>query len=227
MTSNPQIIADLKVIMEKDQPLELLSTYKGVPFVCKAKVLEVDQDKARLTTQDPSLICMTQDPLAKVLGSDYFEPAIAEIGDVDLRNGCIELTNFSYIGAKLGERMIVRVEPRDSTHVLLESLDIKTSAELVDISISGLGLRVAHADFHAALKPGASLRIHMQISSAEINVSGTVLSAFKTDEFYRLSIRFAQDITQRSLIFKYLIDRRHEIEEEVRSEFQKHRESGG
>ena len=96
----------------------------------------------------------------------------------------------------------------------------------MDISISGLGLRVAKADFHAALKPGASTKIHMQIPSAEINVSGTVLSAFKADEFYRLSIRFAQDISQRSLIFKYLIDRRHEIEEEVRLQFQKYLDSG-
>ena len=226
MTSNPQIIADLKVIMEKDQHLELLSTYKGVPFVCKAKVQDITQDTAGLVTQDPSLVCLAREILAKVLGSDYFEPAIAEIAGVDIAGGHINLTNFSYIGAKLGERMIVRVEPKDPTRVFLESLDIKTSAELVDISISGLGLRVAHSEFNSALKPGASILIRMSIPSVEINVSGTVLSAFKTDEFYRLSIRFAQDITQRSLIFKYLIDRRHEIEDEVQVEYQNCLQSG-
>lgn len=227
MTSNPQIIADLKVILEKDQYLELLSTYKGVPFVCKAKVQSIADDSVSLATQDPSLVCLARDTQAKVLGSDFFEPAIAEIGGVDIAGGHINLTNFSYIGAKLGERMIVRVEPKEPVQVSLESLEIKTSAELVDISISGLGLRVAHPDFNSALKPGASITIRMHIPTAEINVSGTVLSAFKTDEFYRLSIRFAQDISQRSLIFKYLIDRRHEIEDEVRLEYQKILRSGG
>ena len=95
MTSNPQIIADLKVIMEKDQYLELLSTYKGVPFVCKAKVQGIAEDTASLAAQDPSLVCLAHDHLVKVLGSDYFEPAIAEITSIDIAGGHINLTNFA------------------------------------------------------------------------------------------------------------------------------------
>ena len=221
MASNPQIIADIKVIMEMEQQLELLSTYKGVPFVCKASVEAIANDFVRLKTLDPSLVCLVRDGLARVLGSDYFEPATANIKASDIVEGILDLTDFSYIGAKLGERMIVRVEPRNMVLVELECLETKVAGELVDLSISGMGIRIAHADYNSVLKPGSSVQISMAIPSADINVSGTVLSAFKTEDYYRLSIRFAQDIPQRSLIFKYLIDRRHEIEQEVREEYKK------
>ena len=43
---------------EANQHLELLTTYKGVPFVCKAKVENVENGQARLRTNAPSLICL-------------------------------------------------------------------------------------------------------------------------------------------------------------------------
>jgi hypothetical protein len=220
MASNPQIIADLKVIMEMDQNLELLSTYKGVPFVCKAKIENITDECVRVKTPNPSLICLKYEPLAKVLGSDYFEPAIAEVQSIDIPKGIIDMTDFSYIGAKLGERMIVRVEPKSPVRVNLETTDFITSGELADISISGIGLRIAQADYNSAFKPGVMVQIKMVIPPRDISVSGTILSAVKTDEYYRLSVRFAQDIPQRSLIFKYLIDRRLEIEKEVQEEYE-------
>ena len=220
MASNPQIISDLKVIMEMDQGLELLSTYKGVPFVCKAKVENIQDDLVRLHSKDYSLLCLALDAQAKVLGSDYFEPAIAEVQSVAVEKGMIELTKFAYIGARLGERMIVRVEPRDPVQIHVESIDVKTVGELIDISISGIGMTIAHTAYNPIFKPGATIQINMNIPQGEIHVPGTVLSAVKTESLYRLSVRFAQDITQRRLIFKYLIDRRMEIEQEVRDKYQ-------
>lgn len=220
MASNRQILLDLKIIMENDQKLELLTTYKGVPFVCKTKVTNVVGEVAWLKTVDPSLICLLKDHTAKVLGSDYFEPASANVIDVDLEQGLLELSDFSYIATKMGERMIVRVEPKEPLNVSLESTGIKIAALLADISISGMGIRVGYADYSAILKPGATLQISMELPVGPINLSGTVLSAVKTDEYYRLSLRFAQDSSQRSRIFKYLIDRRTEIEHEVLEEYE-------
>jgi hypothetical protein len=215
MKSNQQIISDLRVIMEAEQNLELLCTHKGVPFVCKAKVIHIDDDIVRLKTLDASMICLLQDSQAKVLGSDYFEPASAHVEQVDLKASTVDLTGFSYIGTKLGERMIVRVEPKEPMMVQVENAGMTTIAELADISISGIGLRIAHADFNSMLKPGATVQLNLNLNGKEIIVSGTILSAVKTAEQYRISVRFDPDGIQRSLIFKYLIDRRAEIEQEV------------
>ena len=43
MASNPQIISDLRVIQEANHSLELLTVYKGVPFICKANIKTVEE----------------------------------------------------------------------------------------------------------------------------------------------------------------------------------------
>ncbi len=220
MASSPQILSDLKVIQDADQELELLTTYKGVPFICKTKIASIQGDIARLTTHDPTIICLEGNQQTKVLGSDYFEPSAAQIIAVDVTKGIIELSNFTYVGTKMGERMIVRVEPKEPIEVTLEQEGTKNSGSLADISISGAGVRVPHAIYNSALKPGASVQVSMELPKGSIRMVGIVLSVIKTEEFYRLSIRFSQDGSQKVTIFKYLIDRRAEIESELQSQYQ-------
>lgn len=221
MASNLQILSDLKVIMDANQRLELLTTYKGVPFVCKAKVEKVETNSAQLRTLDPSIFCLLHESQAKVLGSDYFEPAIAKIVQIDVKTGLLELSDFSYIATRLGERMIVRVEPSKPIEVTLENAGLKIIAQLVDISISGMGVSINFAHYSAILKPGATVQVRMEIPTGSVNLNTTILSAYKAEGHYRLSMRFAQDGSQRSLIFRYLIDRRSEIENEVQEEYHK------
>ena len=40
-------------------------------------------------------------------------------------------------------------------------------------------------------------------------------------DFCRLSVRFAHDNVQKAMIFKYLIERRAEIEQDLREEYEK------
>jgi hypothetical protein len=219
MASNQQILADLKVIMETNQNLELLCTYKGVPFVCKAKVQNLDEGLARVHALDPSIVCLIQDAQAKILGSDYFEPANATVVSINLAESTIDLTDFTYISSRLGERMIVRVEPRQPIEVQIDCVDCRISGEMVDISISGIGVRVPLDKYDITLRPGANLQLAFTLTTGEIKVGGIVLSAMKSAGFQRLSVRFSPESTQRSLIFKYLIERRAEIEQEVDDKF--------
>lgn len=221
MTSNQQILADLKVIMETNQSLELLCTYKGVPFVCKAKVLNLDEGLARVHALDPSIVCLIKDAQAKILGSDYFEPANATVESINLAESTIDLTDFTYISSRLGERMIVRVEPRQPIEVQIDCVDCRISGKMVDISISGMGVRVPLEKSDITLRPGANLQLAYTLTTGEIKVGGIVLSAMKSAGFQRLSVRFSPESTQRSLIFKYLIERRAEIEQEVDDKFRK------
>ncbi|MBN2549042.1 MAG: PilZ domain-containing protein [Anaerolineales bacterium] len=216
MTSNAQILSDLKIIRQENQPLELLTTYKGVPFVCKAWIENLEGDVARLKVDDPAILCLDYGNQTRVLGSDYFEPAVARLGKMDLANSIIELTDFTYIGTKLGERMIVRVEPGERIQVLVINEDLETGAELADISMSGIGVRMQEKAHHLALRPGAAVVLDFQLPEVHIQTSGTVLSLLKSENTIRLSIRFAQDFQQRASVFHYLIDRRAEIERELR-----------
>ncbi|MBN1149134.1 MAG: PilZ domain-containing protein [Anaerolineales bacterium] len=221
MASNQQILSDLRLIMEADHALELLTNYKGVPFICKAKIGAIGADNVSIQAQDPAMICLLRDKQIRVLGSDYFEPSVAQIDSFDLFTGKAVLSDFSYLGTKLGERMIVRVEPKSPIDVHLKSEGLSTAGPLIDLSINGLGLRIGQADYSPTLKPGTSIQVNMQLPSGEISSRATVLSVVRTNEYYRLSMRFAGNDTQKKLIFQYLVDRRTEIEEELKDEYER------
>ena len=220
MASNQQIISDLRLIMETDHSVDLLNLFKGVPFICKAKIHSIDGDVVQVKTPDPAIVCVRNEKQTRVLGSDYFEPTMAQVQSVDIAAGLVTLSNFSYLGTKLGERMIVRVEPKDTIEVVLDNEGYKSKGHLADLSISGLGARLGSAEYTAMLKPGTSLKVTIHFPTGPITLPGTVLSAAKTGEYYRLSIRFGQNGPEKRTIFHYLIDRRGEIENELRAAYQ-------
>ena len=219
MASNQQILSDLRLIMDAGHSLELLSTYKGVPIICKAKIQEIGNDVVRLKADGSALVCLANEKQIRVLGSDYFEPSLAQVLSIDLPTGKIELRDFGYLGTKLGERMIVRVEPKSPIRVTLIHDDKKTYGLIVDLSINGMGVRIGYADYNPSLKPGTNIHVHTELPSGEIDIGGVILSVVRTNEYYRISLRFFQNGLQKSTIFKYLVDRRAEIELELQHDY--------
>jgi hypothetical protein len=220
MPSTSQIISDLMMVMQLDHELELMNAYKGVPFICKAKVFAIDGDNVWLKASGPGILCLEKERQTKVLGSDYFEPSVAHTVSVDFLNGTVVLNDFSYLGTKLGERMTVRVEPKDPIDVLLINQTQKTSGLLADLSLSGIGVRIAQAQYSPALKPGTLVVIRLDLMGKPIESEGTILSVLKLDDAHRISIRFTQDRGHRLEIFRYLVDRRTQIEQELQAEYE-------
>lgn len=221
MASNPQIISDLRVIMETQHSLELMNTYKGVPFICRGKVTRIGEEQVQVETTEPTIACLIDQKQVKVLGSDYFEPSVASIISVDLSKGQVTLTNFSYMGSKLGERMIVRVEPKEQVPVHIENESISADGYLLDLSISGIGVMLSHERFAPTLRPGTAAQISMTLPNGAVNVSATVLSDVRAADGHRLSFRFTQDGQPKVTIFRYLVDRRVEIEHELLERYQR------
>jgi len=219
MAPNQQILSDLQLIMETDQNFDLLTTYKGVPFTFKAKVQSIEGGQAHIKTAEPTMVCLEHEKKIKLLGSDYFDPSVAEVCSFDILNGLAVLQNFSYLGAKLGERMIVRVEPKDSIEVEIATNDKTTLGVLADLSLSGIGVRISYLDYHSTLKPGTVVQLSLGLPKGPIHPSGTVLSVAKIVGNYRLSVRFKEGEPHRPAIFHYLVDRRAEIEQELKDEY--------
>lgn len=220
MSSNQQILSDLHLMQEANQEVELLTTYKGVPFICKAHIVEITPEKVRLQTSCAAIVCLNAGEQTRLLGSEYFEPASVLILGRNIREGTLELGEFSYVGTKLGERMTVRVEPDGSLPVELKGESHHTHGELADISLNGAGVRLAQSDYHALLRPGASLKLVAALPAGQIQVASTVMSVTRLPESYRLALRFNQPGPEKTLIFHYLIERRAEIEAELAQAYQ-------
>jgi len=215
MASNPQIISDLKVIQEAGHNIDVLTSYKVVPFICHALIQNIDNDLVQIVTKDPPIVCLESDKRPQILGSDFFEPSTASVVSLDIPSGIIELNQFSYVGTKLGERMIVRVEPKEPLTVNLEIEGQKISAQLADISINGLGVRVDSRSYTPMLKPGADINTSLKLHTGNIESTGIVLTAVKMGDVFRLSIRYNQKNYRKMQIYRYMVDRRAEIETDL------------
>lgn len=221
MTSNLQILSDLRLAMDMKQPLELMVIYKGVPVISKARIDRIESDTVVMTTQDPGLVCLRDRPQTSILGSDYFEPSTAKIQKVDLQTGEVHLREFSYLGNRLGERMIIRVEPPEPLPLTLDLSDHQIQAELVDISVSGAGIRMLERDYSPALRPGSQVRCQFELPTGGVALPATILSGIRSGDSHRLSVRFGQNGDQKKVIFRYLVDRRAEIEREIQTAFER------
>jgi hypothetical protein len=223
MVPNPQILSDFRLMRENHCPVELMNLYRGVPFVCKGRILEIEEDRVRVHVETAHIILLLNQRTTKVLGNDYFEPITAQIEDIDLPGGTVTLHHFSYTGVRLGDRMMVRVAPAAPIPALIETEDRPVLGEMVDISMNGMGVQVAAEHYLPILKPGANVYLSTTLPNGEINVHGTIISVTKHGDDYRLAVRFAADHDYKVIIYHYLVDRRAEIEAEVRRDYEQAR----
>ena len=119
--------------------------------------------------------------------------------------------------------MMMRVEPNEPIRVSLESEGVAFEGDIVDLTLNGIGVRFNLANYNYSLKPGTTIKTSFDLPTGNINLAGTVLSSVKAGDIYRLSVRFNQDGPQKIAIFRYLIDRRAEIENELKAEYDKAR----
>jgi hypothetical protein len=219
MVLNQQIISDLRLMRDNNQPVELMNIYKGVPFVCKGNILDIEEDRVFIHVNSAEIVLLLLERNTKVLGNDYFEPTSAQVAAVDLTNGVVTLRQFSYLGTKLGDRMMVRVTPPERIPALIETEDRPVLGEMVDISMNGMGIRVAEEQYLPILKPGATVYLSTTLPNGEISMQGTIMSVIKYAGDYRLAIRFIAHHDYKAIIYHYLVDRRGQIEAEMRQEF--------
>lgn len=214
MASRQQIISDLRVAQEAGHDLEIFTVYKGAPFVAPVHISAVEENSAHFQARHPILAAVHTGQTLRLLGKEYFEPVSCVVESINLPAGEMVLGNFTYSGTRLGDRMIVRVEPQQPCAVTLK-WQKEAVGELADISMSGLGVRIASGEYDSFLKPGADVAITLALPNRLIEAAGRILSAIHTGDCYRLSISFPPEYPQKLDVFHYLIDRRSQIEEEL------------
>lgn len=215
MSINP-ILVELEVAMRARREVELLSYFKGVPVLYRAQVEHVGGGVIDIHSTDIEIVCLLLEKQVILLGDALEEPAHADIISVELAAGKARLGNFQYVGTKLGNRMVVRVEPKEAVPVELESGGQKISAKLADISMDGLAVRLATPGGERPLKLHSMVQVIFGLPTAEVKLVGSVRSMRpESDNMHRLGIVFSQD-AQIKDIAAYITQRRAEILSEIK-----------
>jgi hypothetical protein len=215
MAADP-ILTDLQYVMETSQELDILNFHKSFPITCKARVENINANEVILKVQPPGSVCLELQESTIVLSRGLPEAVRAQIVSFDLLSGKLVLADFGYVGSHFGERMIARVQPDGQVPVNIEVGDQVYTGELVDVSLSGVGLLVKDASFQRS----QLLQITLPLPEGQVTLPGKVLNISESRGKARLAIGFTRNAQEIAIIMRYIKDRRTEILAEIERMYQ-------
>jgi hypothetical protein len=209
----------LAAALQTGRPLDLLSSFKGVPVRFKATLLEIQPEGVIIHTAQHELVCLQLEPEVVVLGEGGDEAWRADGAEVHLAQGRARLTNLRYADSRLGNRLMVRVKPKGPMPVRLEFGGQTVMGEIADLSLGGLAVQVTAEPPGRPLKPNMSAPLAFDLPSGPVELAGFIRSARPEGAGKRLSISFTQDAHVGAIV-AYVLQRRVEILAELQQAYE-------
>lgn len=217
MTADP-ILSDLQAILETGQELEVLNFYRCFPVTCRARVESIDRGVVAFMVRPPGSVILAGQEHTILLGRALPEAVKAAVVGFDLRSGRLRLRDFAYTGGDFGKRMVARVCPEDPLAVEIDAAGQATAGQLIDISLSGIGVEVVGAAFAR----GQAVKVTLPMPAGLVTLPGKVLSLSPVpgQNTARLSIGFSRGEPETAVIMHYIKDRRAEILAEIEAMYE-------
>jgi hypothetical protein len=222
MGSNALIIADLSLcLLEGDREFELLNTYKGVPFRCKAQLKDIVEDVAVFSTQKAGTVNLEQETRTILLSDGFFDPIEAQVQSFDILTSRIRLTDLQYASVKFGNRREARVEPEILLEIEVEFKGERFSGQMADISMGGIGIYLPGGMEDSPIRAGSTLNLTIQIPGGKVGLPGRIrrIQDFGEDR-HRLAVQFTGSSPEKALIVRYIFRRREQIRAEAKKIFE-------
>jgi|YNPNPStandDraft_1061719.scaffolds.fasta_scaffold00014_38 hypothetical protein len=220
MNLNERILNELYHIMHRGEKVTLLNFYKGFPVTCKAFIVEIRDNSIILKAEPPGSVCLHPDGMTWLLSSEPLEAIRGKVAAFDICSGRVELRELTYIDTHLGKRMSARVAPRNPLTVRIQGEGLEAKEKLADISIDGVGVYAASSDGEA-LKLNDSIRLTIELPIGEITLPGKIRNISPAGDKVRFSIAFTENVPEKSVILRYIADRRMELSEEIQTLYER------
>lgn len=205
------ILLDLQFVMETGQELDVLNFFKSFPITCRARVEKIDNNVITLHVQPPGSVCLQDQEQTIILSRGLPEAVRARVMEFDLVQGTLKLNDLGYVGSRFGDRQIARVQPENPLEIEIEAGEQKIAGQLVDVSLSGVGVHVKAPGFQR----GQLIMVTLPLPEGRVTLPGKVLNVIEVEGKYRLSIGFTRNAQEIAMIMRYIKDRRAEILAEI------------
>lgn len=169
MESGSQILASLRELAQQEQPLILLNTYRGVPVVTTARIINVSSGYVAVSVHEFQAVCMSIEGNTHIQ-SDYLSQAYqAEAVAVDVLKKQAILTDFTPVEEGVGKRVNVRVRPDDPMDVEITGDDFTINGKVADVSTSGVGIYTlaAYVFGEMPVEPGAAVSVTIRLPKTQ------------------------------------------------------------
>ena len=209
----------LETTLRSGLPLDLLSTYKGVPVRYKASIQQIQGDAVTVSTPEPEVVCLAVEREVVILGEGLAAALRAAVVEVQLARGIARLIHIRRTDTRLNDRLVVRVEPRSPLPVRLEAAGQRVAAHLLNISLGGLAVEAFPENLAWPLQLRTPVRLSFTLPAGPVELVGILSNVDVTAKTQRLGIAFPQD-GQIQAIIRYVLERRVEILAELRVDYE-------
>ena len=221
MATSSVIISDLRMcLMDSNWDFDILNSFRGVQFLCKAVLASVTEEKAIFkVTASPCATLIEAGKRTFVLSTNLVDPLQATVISYDPMSGKLELSDFTYTSTTVGSRREFRVEPAGLMQITIETEGQTLTGRVGDVSMSGVGFYAETADI-PAVKRGAQARISMQIPEGRVTLDAILRSIENMGKETRLAVEFTENVPEKILILHYINQRQTEIRNEVQQRYE-------
>lgn len=219
MDTNTKVILDLKNKIKPNQTLDFLSDWKGVPVIVQGHIHEIRDKSIVFRIESPDSICLTQDEYALILNDVFIIGIRGRILALDIKQGRVELGEFTYVDRGFGNRYMVRVLPEAPIPAELILDQAAITCQVVDISFNGFGILTGIPQDQAFTK-GQPVRLKLSLLDQDIEMTGTILGVFPQEDQIRLAISCSQEGPGNTVITRYITHRRADIRQEIQTAYQ-------
>ena len=219
MVNETHLISDLKQIMGREQKVEILNFYKGLPVSSSAQVQSIEGDVAVLKIEPPCSVCLEWEDTTWLLVGEPLGAVACSVLSFDILEGIGKLGNWDLPDARFGNRMNIRVEPAEPTLVDVEGPVETVIAQLHDVSLTGVGMRLSAEIREKFFKKYDRVKFTLHLPNGSMRLSGQIKTITPLGEDERLGIVFTETITQRGLIPSYISCRRIAILQELTARY--------
>jgi hypothetical protein len=214
VNTNEQILAELRDRIGTDRELDFMSIYKGVPLIFKGQLQGIEEGTASFRVQPPESVSLTWDAHTTILDEYFLSGVRARVVEFDIHSGVVKLENFNYSERGFGERAIARAKLDEPIEVQIDDGEKSYRAVLMDISLTGFGVRV-DLPRDAIPAKGTMFNFQFQLLGRDLEIPGTLLDVEDINDHFRLAISFQSDVPGQALIAQFITRRRADIRQEI------------
>ncbi len=222
MKATDDIMKHFEAIASEQKPLRLINSYRGIPISYEASIVTINQGYVALKAHPYQATCMALEGKTHVQSDLLPEVYQAKAVAVDVLKSQAILTEFSGAGVTVGNRMTVRVQPREPIDAEIYDGEHRIPGNLADISSSGVGVFTFATYIYGDLtfQKGVKVFVDFRLPTSEpvVRCQGKITSLVHQPGtfLHRLGLQIWSTPASEPLLQQYVAVRQEEILDELK-----------
>jgi hypothetical protein len=195
-----EFLAQLNDLAASRAEINLLNVFEGVPLSFSAKILGFRENSIDVLTDQHQAVCMFFEKKTFIQSKRLPEILQADVLGLDPIQRIATLSNFSRVKSGIGNRLLVRVQPKDPLEGSIKNQHGKPvmRGELADISQDGIAIYLPEEQFTPTqFYPGANLTVSLRLPGVYVTrlpKTGISSNEAAPGRFDRSNVRYSPNI---------------------------------